>query len=113
MTESPITRETVLNERLPAAVQVSRMEVRRITIAPSTAGGAHIHNGAVFGSIESGSAVFQIDDKPEVTLRTGDVFYEPANVTISRFDATSEGVTFLGYFLLEESQSPEIVFLAE
>jgi len=43
-----------------------------------------------------------------VILRAGDVFYEPAEILIDRFDATSEGVTFLGYFLSEPNESPEL-----
>lgn len=81
------------------------MEVRRITIEPDTAVGAHVHNGPVFGSIEEGSAVYQqAADDEEVVLRPGDVFYEPAAERISRFDALEEGVTFLAYFPLTEGQ---------
>lgn len=57
-----------------------------------------MHNGPVFGSIETGSAVYQIDGEPSVVLRPGDVFYEPEGVRIARFDAQEDGVTFLGYF---------------
>jgi quercetin dioxygenase-like cupin family protein len=40
-------------------------------------------------------------------LRAGDVFHEPEGVPV-RFDATDEGATFLGYFLLSDGQDPEI-----
>ncbi len=43
-------------------------------------------------------------------LRPGDPFYEPAGARIARFDATGEGVTFVGYFLLAEGQDAEMVF---
>jgi quercetin dioxygenase-like cupin family protein len=107
MSESPVTRTTLLDQQLPDT-SLARVVVRRITIAPGIAGGPHTHNGAVFGTIESGSAVFQIGSEPATTLRTGDVFYEPADVLVSKFDATSEGVTFLGYFLLGAGQDPEL-----
>jgi quercetin dioxygenase-like cupin family protein len=112
MTEPPVLRTILFDHHLGAAAQVSHVEVRRITIAPSTVGGAHRHNGSVFGTIESGSLVFQVGTEPETVLRVGDVFYEPADVVISKFDATSEGVMFLGYFLLETGQAPEITFVA-
>jgi quercetin dioxygenase-like cupin family protein len=112
MTDEPVTRTTVLDQTLPQDAVVSHVEVRRITIAPSVTAGAHTHNGPVFGSIEMGSVVFQIGDEPAITLGAGDVFYEPANVVISRFDATEEGVTFLGYFLLGAGEAPEIDFLS-
>ncbi|MCU1528183.1 MAG: cupin [Frondihabitans sp.] len=108
MTDTPVVRTILLDQPLENPAQVAHVEVRRITIEPSTAVGAHTHNGAVFGTIESGSVVFQIESNPETTLRAGDIFYEPADVVITKFDATAEGVTFLGYFLLEAGQAPEL-----
>jgi quercetin dioxygenase-like cupin family protein len=110
MVDSPVTRTTLMDQQLPDGVAPSHVEVRRITIAPS-AGGAHRHNGAVLGNIESGSVVFQLGDGASTILRAGDVFYEPAHAVVSKFDATNEGVTFIGYFLLESDQAPEIEFL--
>ena len=111
MPNQPITRQTLLDQHLPAGGATARVEIRRITMEPLLAGGAHRHSGAVFGTIERGSAILQIQGEPEITLRPGDVFYEPADAVILRFDATEEGVTFLGYFLLGEGQSPEITML--
>jgi len=103
----PVTRVTLLDQPLPHKVTAA-VQVRRITLQPNVEGGAHHHNGAVFGVIESGSVTFRVDGGPEVILRAGDVFYEPAEILIDRFDATSEGVTFLGYFLSEPNESPEL-----
>ncbi|WIJ45786.1 cupin domain-containing protein [Curtobacterium citreum] len=112
MTESPITRSTLLDQVLAGSMEVSHVEVRRISIAAGTTGGAHVHNGPVFGSIEQGSVTFQLGTEAEVTLRAGDVFYEPAGVVVSKFDTTTEDVVFLGYFLLAEGSAPEIEFTA-
>jgi quercetin dioxygenase-like cupin family protein len=101
----PVVRTTLLDQSLPGRPTASVM-VRRIVMQPSVAAGAHHHNGPVFGSIESGSVFFQVDGGPETILRAGDVFYEPEGVLIDRFDATSEGVTFLGYFLSEPGENP-------
>lgn len=112
MTESPISRSTLLDQPLAGGMDVSHVEVRRISIAANTTGGAHVHNGPVFGTIESGSVTFQIGAEPEAVLRAGDVFYEPAGAVVSKFDTTSEDVVFLGYFLLAEGAAPEIEFTA-
>jgi quercetin dioxygenase-like cupin family protein len=112
MTESPISRSTLLDQPLAGGMDVSHVEVRRISIAANTTGGAHVHNGPVFGTIESGSVTFQIGEEPEAVLRAGDVFYEPAGAVVSKFDTTSEDVVFLGYFLLAEGAAPEIEFTA-
>ncbi|RFA09284.1 hypothetical protein B7R54_08620 [Subtercola boreus] len=106
MTES-VVRVTLLEQSLPDTA-VGTVQVRRITLQPDVAGGPHHHNGPVFGSIESGSVFFQVDGGSPTILRAGDVFYEPADTLIDRFDATSEGVTFLGYFLVGPDQAPEL-----
>jgi quercetin dioxygenase-like cupin family protein len=109
---APVSRVIVMDQTLPETLAVRRVEIRRITIAPGYPAGLHVHNGPVFGSIETGSAVYQIDGEPETVLRPGDVFYEPADVRIARFDAQEDGVTFLGYFPLADGVNAELVFPA-
>lgn len=106
----PVTRTVLLDQVLPSARATRRVEVRRIAIAPRHAAGLHVHNGPVFGSIETGSAVYQVEGEAAAVLRPGDVFYEPEGVRIARFDAEGDGVTFLGYFLLGAGEAAEIDF---
>src|SRR5919201_2073518 len=94
----------------PAQLAVQRVEIRRITVAPGYDVGVHSHNGPVFGNIEAGSAVYQIEGEPETVLKPGDVFYEPQGVRIARFDAQEDGVTFFAYFLLADGVNAELVF---
>ena len=105
----PMSRVVVMDQKLPVPLATHRVEIRRITIAPGYAAGLHVHNGPVFGSIETGSAVYQIEGEAQVVLRPGDVFHEPEGVRIARFDAQQDGVTFLGYFLLAEGVDAELV----
>ncbi|MFB4301326.1 cupin domain-containing protein [Actinomadura sp. NTSP31] len=106
----PVTRSVVLDQLLPAPRTTQRVQVRRITIAPGHAAGLHVHNGPVFGSIETGSVIYQIDGEPASVLGPGDVFYEPENTRIARFDAREDGVTFLGYFPLAPGEDAELTF---
>ena len=62
-----------------------------------------------FGVIEAGSAIFHVGAGDESILPPGDTFYEPANETISRFDATDEGVTFLAWFPMPVGIAAELV----
>lgn len=109
----PVSRLVVMDQKLPEPLATRRVEIRRITIAPGHAAGLHIHNGPVFGSIEAGSVVYQIEGEPESVLEPGDVFYEPEGVRIARFDAREDGVTFLAYFLLPDGVNAELVFPEE
>jgi quercetin dioxygenase-like cupin family protein len=111
--EQPITRTIVSDVRLPAVKPTERVQVREIKIAPSQPAGLHVHNGPVFGSVVTGTVVYQIDGQPAQVLRPGDVFYEPEGARIARFDAQEEAVTFLAYFLLSPGQEPELAMPGE
>ncbi|HEX4090528.1 MAG TPA: hypothetical protein VHZ33_17585 [Trebonia sp.] len=107
-----LSRVIVMDQELPGTLGVRRVEIRRITMAAGYAAGLHVHNGPVFGSIETGSVVYQVEGSAETVLRSGDVFYEPEGARIARFDAQENGVTFLGYFLLADGVNAELVFPA-
>lgn len=98
-----------MDQELPEPLVTQRVEIRRISLKPGYAAGLHIHNGPVFGSIEAGSVVYQIEAEPEAVLKPGDVFYEPEGVRIARFDAQEDGVTFLGHVLLADGVNAELV----
>jgi quercetin dioxygenase-like cupin family protein len=104
----PIVRTVLLDARLPATKPTDHVEVRQITMLPGVAAGPHVHNGPVVGHIVIGSVMFQIEGQDEIVLRAGDAFYEPEGVTITRFDATDDGVTFVGCFLLAAGEQPEL-----
>ncbi|MEV7094256.1 cupin domain-containing protein [Amycolatopsis sp. NPDC051045] len=101
-----VTRTLLLDQQLPVPRVVGHVEVRRITIAPHESPGLHVHNGPVFGSIETGSAVYRIEGEPESVLTPGDIFYEPESTRIARFDAQDDGVTFLAYFPVGPGETP-------
>jgi diamine N-acetyltransferase len=112
-TAEAVTRVVVQDALLPHPVPVVRVETRRISIRPNIAAGLHVHNGPVIGSIETGSARYQVEGEPEKTLQPGDVFYEPAGARIARFDGGPNGVTFLGHFPLEADQEATLLLAGE
>ncbi len=105
--DQPVTRTVVLDAAIPSRT-VSRVEVRRIRMLPHHPGGLHVHNCPVFGILETGSVVYQIEGEQPKVLRAGEVFYEPQDARIARFDALEDGVTFLGYFLVGDGEVPEL-----
>jgi diamine N-acetyltransferase len=106
----PVTRVVVQDALLEHPVDIVRVETRRISIGPNVAAGLHVHNGPVIGSIETGSAIYQVEGDPERLLATGDVFFEPEGARVARFDGGPEGVTFLAHFPLGVDQEASMVF---
>ncbi|HEY1531803.1 MAG TPA: hypothetical protein VGF80_13360 [Galbitalea sp.] len=86
----------------------TRVEVRRIRMLAGHPGGLHVHNTPVVGSIVAGSVIYQIEGSPAEVLRAGDVFFEPQDVRIARFDAQEDGVEFLGYFLIADGEEASL-----
>ena len=82
--------------------------MRRITMQPNTGAGRHRHNGPVYGTIERGSVLFQVEGGAPVILGAGDPFHEPADTVIEHFDATDEGATFFAVFLLHPGEQGEL-----
>jgi hypothetical protein len=56
--EHPITRTVLLDARLRHVKDIERVEIREIRILPGYAGGLHVHNGPVVGSILEGSVIY-------------------------------------------------------
>lgn len=107
--EQPMTREILMDARLPEALPTMRVEIRTIRMLAGHQPGRHVHNGPVVGSIVEGEVLFQVEGEDEVVLRPGDVFHEPAGIPIAHFDALGEDVTFLGYFPLTADQQPGLL----
>lgn len=100
MDEPTFIRRLLTDVELSDRLEVGHVEVRHITLGADVPTGVHMHNGPVFGVIQSGSVSFQVADGETQILRAGDVFYEPANTRISKFDATGDGAEFLAWFPL-------------
>lgn len=98
-----ITREILPTAQIAGEKLVDRVEIRKISISANQKPGAHIHPCPVVGYIISGAIVFQVEGQPERVLNSGDVFLEPANTKILRFDTTDRAAQFVAYFLLGSS----------
>lgn len=107
----PIDRAIVQDVVLANPRPVGRIQTRRITMQPEVAGGLHLHNGPVVGSIESGSAIYQVEGGPEIVLEAGDTFYEEEGARIARFDAGPQGVVFLAHFPVGTHEEPTLTML--
>jgi len=99
-----IRRTALLAHQLDAAPD--RVEAYRVELPPGTPAGPHRHPGAVTGYVESGLIAFERDGQPARELHPGDVFVEPAEEIIRRFDnaSASEPAVFIAFYLLTGDQ---------
>jgi quercetin dioxygenase-like cupin family protein len=102
MTE--IRRTELLSRPLPVAPD--RVAAYRVELPPGRPAGRHFHPGPVTGYVESGLIAYEQDGQPARELGRGDVFFEPAGVTIQRFDnlSATEPAVFIAFYLLTGDQ---------
>jgi quercetin dioxygenase-like cupin family protein len=99
MPHSTISRSPLLTAHI-GAKNLERVEIQRISLPPNQATGAHVHPCPVVGIIISGSVHFQVEDNTPIVLERDSVFFEPADTTITCFDAEQNGAVFIAYYLL-------------
>lgn len=102
-----ITRELVQDVRIPPQL-IEHVPARRITIPAGAETGPHTHNGPVFGTVVSGTAFVQVDGGPVQTVGQGEVFFEPGETPIDRFDGGDSELVFLAWFPVPAGVEPEL-----
>ena len=109
-----LERKLVLEKPLPVAnPPVKLVKGARIIFAPGQPSGLHRHPISTCGVVSKGSFIFQIEGEAEQRLETGDGFFEPACITISRFDnaSISESAEIVCFYLMGEHETPTIEML--
>jgi quercetin dioxygenase-like cupin family protein len=86
-----LIRKALLEAPISPEKPISNVEIQEITLPPNRKGKLHLHPVPVFNVIKEGAITYQIEGEEAQHLKAGDVFYEPANVRISRID--NEGDT--------------------
>lgn len=72
----------------------------RVELAPGVAFGKHTHPGEELVYVVEGSLEYQVDGKPWVTLRAGDVLFIPARaVHAARNPGSTSGVELATYLV--------------
>jgi quercetin dioxygenase-like cupin family protein len=102
-----ITREVLQDLRIPEQV-TGRVQARRITIPAGAETGPHTHNGPVFGTVVSGTAYVRVDGGEVILVEPGEVFFEPAETVIDRFDGGDAELVFLAWFPVPDGVEPEL-----
>ena len=116
MTSPPrqqIVRKDLLTALIAGGEHVSRVEIKRIDLAPGQRIGRHFHPCPVVGYVATGTILFQIEGGPPEFLHAGGAFFEPANIEIAHFDNASpqEPATFVAFYLLGKDDQELIEML--
>lgn len=110
-----VQRRAILDVSPAAPHSVSRIEASTVSFGPGQASGRHMHPHPVVGVVAQGSFILQVKGQAPLRLNPGDGFYEPADVTILRFDNASsvEPATMTAFYLVGDRSRPTIVMLPE
>ncbi len=102
MQMDPIARKHLLAAEMDSR-NLAAVDVREIRFAPGVQSGRHLHPCPVVGFIREGTASYQIEGEPVLTLPTGSAFYEPADTVIENFGNASDcdPLIFVAFYLLD------------
>ncbi|MGE5612532.1 MAG: cupin domain-containing protein [Bacillota bacterium] len=102
---TPVTRRALLHAAVNPAKIVSTVEVQEVTMGPKQRAPLHLHPCPTIGIVTKGTITFQIQGEPAQQLKPGDAFYEPANVSVAKFDNEGDTpATFVVYYLLGQNE---------
>ena len=110
----PLKRESVLSEALPKGAPVPALvKGARIAFAPGQPTGRHLHPVSVVGVVTRGSFIVQVEGGAEHVVKTGEPFFEAANVPTIRFDNASktEPAEIVAFYLTDSDSRPLIEML--
>nr|WP_249149594.1 cupin domain-containing protein [Bradyrhizobium manausense] len=100
--QAGVTRTDLQRHDLSApgreAVQV------RVDLAPGVAFGKHTHPGEEIIYVLAGSLEYQIEDKPPVTLKAGDVLFLPAGTVHAARNVGSVTGSELATYIVEKGK---------
>ncbi|MGY2733551.1 cupin domain-containing protein [Sphingomonas sp. UYP23] len=110
-----VQRHSILDVTPPAARVLTKVEASTVRFGPGQASGRHMHPHPVVGLVSEGTFILQIEGQAAVTLKQGDGFYEPADVTILRFDNASSAAaaTMTAFYLVGDASKPVTVMLPD
>ncbi|MFD1144609.1 cupin domain-containing protein [Larkinella insperata] len=103
--QGPPTRKDLLHILLTGQ-QLSRIEVKEVTIPAGQSAPKHTHPCPVVGYVTSGRVLFQIEGEEKRLIQQGEAFYEPKDKIILHFDNDSaqQPLTFVAFYLKQADE---------
>lgn len=112
--QSAVSRKDLLTATIDPAKSISIVEIEEVTMGANTKAPLHLRQCSTLGIITEGSITFQIEGKEAEYLKAGDVFYEPKNIRIAKFNNESNfNAKFAVFYLLENKNDSTIKILDE
>ncbi len=112
----PLQRVPLIEEAIPLSnPAIKLVRGARIPFAPRQPTTLHRHPISVAGVVTAGSFVFKREGEPEKIIKTGDAFFEPAGVTIEKFDnaSSTEPGELVAFYLTDAKDRPLIELLGK
>jgi quercetin dioxygenase-like cupin family protein len=91
-------------ERKDLSVAGREVVLVRVDFAPGVAFPAHSHPGEEIAYVIEGELEYQLDGKPPVTLKAGDVLFIPAGTIHSAKNAGSVNAAELATYIVEKGK---------
>ena len=112
--QDAIERTEKMNINL-GSYTLSSVKVDEITFPPGKKAPLHKHSYPVVGQVVKGACLLQVQGENPRILHEGDVFYEPAGVTILHFDNNSDTETmeFTAFYLVNGQEALTKILPAE
>jgi quercetin dioxygenase-like cupin family protein len=99
----PGTKRTDLQRHDLGAAGYEAVQVR-VDFDPGAAFGKHTHHGEEIIYVLEGSLEYQVEGKPPVTLKAGDVFFVPAGTVHAARNVGSSNAAELATYVVEKGK---------
>lgn len=101
-----ITRKDLLTAMISPEKCFSKVEIKEVTMGPKQSAPLHLHPCPVVGVVVEGIITFQIEGQMVQHLKSGDAFFEPANVRVACFNNDGDvPARFLAFYLLGKDEN--------
>ena len=101
---APVTFKRTELQRFPSPIPGWEIVQSLAEIPEGTASGRHSHPGPEVGYIVRGDVAMEFDDRPTLTLRTGDPFMIPPGVVHNARNTGTVTTKMLSTYVVDEAQ---------
>ena len=108
----PVMRKELLTAIIDGNKNVAKVDIQEVTMNVGIDAPLHLHPCPTMGVVTEGEISFEIEGEQTQHLIVGDVFYEPADIRVAKFN--NEGDTpakFVVFYLLSEGEKDTVRIL--